>query len=280
VGDDASPILAAVARKKERKRERVQFERKLQSTPSEAEEKDLIAKLSPSTFSILATKSPKNLSGLMTTSLCKTTSIAHFTTSVGEGERERKRDRVTDTCTYIVREVLFFYNAICMHYASKFCCRVSSRTQHHHSKQLTSTTKQEECKLLPCCKTATKLTNRKNQEEAEEQHSTNSRRKTRHEQQLPNTLQSKKKKKKKEEVMAAETYPLWPPLPPPPSSTVRLQFVTFCILYRKMGVEGRFTNFFCFVFCFQLSCKMCWRILLSFKTQKNHSENEAHVLYR
>jgi hypothetical protein len=52
VGDDASPILAAVARKKERKRERVQFERKLQSTPSEAEEEDLIAKLSPSTFSI------------------------------------------------------------------------------------------------------------------------------------------------------------------------------------------------------------------------------------
>jgi hypothetical protein len=52
VGDDASPILAAVARKKERKRERVQFERKLQSTRSEAEEEDLIAKLSPSTFSI------------------------------------------------------------------------------------------------------------------------------------------------------------------------------------------------------------------------------------
>jgi hypothetical protein len=99
VGDDASPILAAVARKKERKRERVQFERKLQSTPSEAEEEDLIAKLSPSTFSILATKSPKNLSSLMTTSLCKTTNITHFTTSVGEGERESGRERDTDTDT-------------------------------------------------------------------------------------------------------------------------------------------------------------------------------------
>jgi hypothetical protein len=97
VGDDASPILAAVARKKERKRERVQFERKLQSTPSEAEEEDLIAELSPSTFSILATKSPKNLSSLMTTSLCKTTNITHFTTSVGEGERERAKERHRDT---------------------------------------------------------------------------------------------------------------------------------------------------------------------------------------
>ncbi len=108
MGDDASPILAAVARKKERKRERerVQFERKLQSTPSEAEEEDLIAKLSPSTFSILATKSPKNLSSLMTTSLCKTTNITHCTTSVGEGEREsereRQRHRVTHTRTYTV----------------------------------------------------------------------------------------------------------------------------------------------------------------------------------
>ncbi len=104
MGDDASPILAAVARKKERKRERVQFERKLQSTPSEAKEKDLIAKLSPSTFSILATKSPKNLSGLMTTSLCKTTSIAHFTTSVGEGERERKRDTESHTHAHTLCE--------------------------------------------------------------------------------------------------------------------------------------------------------------------------------
>jgi hypothetical protein len=100
VGDDASPILTAVARKKERKRERVQFERKLQSTPSEAEEEDLIAKLSPSTFSILATKSPKNLSSLMTTSLCKTTNITHFTTPLEKGrERERKRDRDTESHT-------------------------------------------------------------------------------------------------------------------------------------------------------------------------------------